>query len=198
MQFALSFVVPDIGEDNEKEVQMQTLTVFFVIMALVALVTFGLARFHHKVASAAEDKHWITNTTVVGVMASLVVFISALAVWFLLLFNHYNIAHIPLNVAKLSLLVQVTMAALLFVLPVTRQAALRSTEGRVVMTLISVTVYLFAFAAKLILGLFKLSARSPKNGRETWDTRGAWSQHGNEGHVERSERIRGKPFGDHL
>ena len=194
MQFALPFVVPDIGEDNEKEVQMQTLTIFFVIMALVALVTFGLARFHHKVVSAAEDKHWVTNTTVVWVMASLVVFISALAVWFLLLFNHYNIAHIPLNVAKLSLLVQVTMAALLFVLPVTRQAALRSTEGRVVMTLISVTVYLFAFAAKLILGLFKLSAKGNRHrGIEDGQAR-PWSYHGHEGYVERAERIRGKLF----
>lgn len=173
---------------------MQTITVFLLITAFVALVTYALARFYMKVSSTAEDSHWVTRTGVIAFVISMLVVLSTVATLLALTFDHYAIAYIPLNVAKVFLLVQVTMAALLFVLPVTRQAALRSTEGRVITALFSVAVYLVVLAARLVLGLFKLSAKGNRHrGIEDGQAR-PWSYHGHEGYVERAERIRGKLF----
>lgn len=173
---------------------MQTITVFLVITALVAVVSFGLARFYSKVSSEARDSHWITRTSIIGFVIAVLVSLSTVATLLALTLNFYDVAYIPLNVAKASLLLQLVMTAMLFAIPATRHAALTSTLGKVLVVLLSFVAFMLSLAFKLLRGMFKLSAKSQRNrGIEDGAAR-PWTYHGYEGYVERSERIRGKLF----
>lgn len=177
---------------------MQTITVFLVITALVSLLAFGLARFYAGVSSSADDSHWVSRTGKVAFVLAAFSSLATVGTLLALSFNFYEAASVPLTLAKVTLLALLLMATMLFVLPVTRQAALSSAVGKVLGVLFSAFTYLLMVFIKVVHGVLKLSAKSSKGGREVWDTRGPWSHHGYEGYTERAERIRGKPFGDHL
>lgn len=105
---------------------------------------------------------------------------------------------IPFAFAAASLMAQLVMTVAVFFDKDTRKKALTGAEAKTLSTTLRVMGVLALFAIKLVHFILKLSAKGNKGGREVWDTRGPWSHHGYEGYTERAERIRGKPFGDHL
>lgn len=194
MQFALPFVVPWIGEDNEREVQMQDSTLITLLTASVALVSVLMSRFYLSVTSEKDQSTLFARMRASSFLLPVIAVISTLIMF--LIVGHVSRA-VGLTVFAIgagALAMQFLMVVAVFFDREARQKALTGAEARVLSLTLRLAVMLALFTFKFVRGMLRLSAKSRRcsNGSFGDGSPRPHGYHGYEGYVERSERIRGK------
>ena len=194
MQFALPFVVPDIGEDNEKEVQMQDSTLITLLTASVALVSMLMSRFYLSVTSEKAQETVFAKLRASSFVLPVVAVISTLVMFLIVGHVSRAVGLTVFAVGAAALAMQFLMVVAVFFEKETRRKALTGSEAKTVMHILRISGILILFTFKFLRGMMRLSAKSGRrsNGSFGDGSPRPHGYHGYEGYVERSERVRGK------